>query len=130
MHKEVITYQTNDKTRAHIAEVVGPIGAQLTIAPKEILHFQKTGDLTGIITEKEAAHGHENAHDERANGEERDRSVHDIAISFLAIGSRYRFSRYLAGGVRILRFFLEYFLEHDAGCDKSTCLVFSDLLIF
>ena len=67
--------QTDNETGTDIAEGVGAIGTQFTIAFLVVLHLLETGDLTGVITEEQTTDGDESTHDKGAHGEPGDGGV-------------------------------------------------------
>lgn len=92
--------------------MVCPVSIRLSVPLQEIWHFQKSRDLTGIITKQKTSHRHKDAHDKGAHGKERDRSIDSIIVPFLLLDSRDGFSRWFTVSVEILRAFLERLLEH------------------
>ena len=67
--------QTDNETSTNIAKGVGAIGAHFTIAFLVVFHFLETGDLTGIITEKQTTDRDESTHDKGTEGETGDGRV-------------------------------------------------------
>lgn len=74
--------KTDDQTRADVAESIGAVALEFTIALKVVRHLLEAGDLTGIITEQKTTHRHEEAHDNGTQCNPRDRSI-DTKLSRL-----------------------------------------------
>lgn len=67
--------QTDNETSTDVAEVVGAIRTEFTIALFVVIHLLEAGDLTSIVAEKKTTEGGENTHDESPEGEARNGSI-------------------------------------------------------